>query len=493
MAMTEEDVRRRAKATGGTVGWSSTQGFYLIPSGQVPAERGIPSTRTPITTRPMPERAPAQTPTRTGDKRPSPTFTPTQYKPQVPVTNWMDSATDFAGGLIGGQPAQAAGQYQPSRIEMPGQTPPPQQPYPAEPMGGGLRFPWQTPPDVGFIAPWTEQARYIDPSTGQPQYIQTEGAPEQVAAGAQYGQLPATGGVQGTRGPWMSPQDIPPELLEQYDWEWFTYEDPTLGNMEMVQLVPKAGMTPFQEWQTQQVGQEQVLPGTGVPIPGGAQEGQIIERADGSTFMWMRGQQGYPMPREISPPTQKGMDISATDQAALDLKREQMLAEEAWRQQQLEAEQEKWQSQLSWQQQQFQQQQQWAQQQWQQQLGFEEQARVSALAGQPQSWLQYHALEGTQPQVQPWMMPLMSQQYPELQAGANLPGWQGETGVGQPMTTLPELLRPSAQYQARMGPQSWAQYLGYQQARTGALPEQANWTQQQYAPGGWGGGLQYTR
>ena len=145
-------------------------------------------------------------------------------------------------------------------------------------------------------------------------------------------------------------------------------------------------------------------------------------------------------------------------------------------------------------QQQYQQQQlEWQQQQFQQQLGFQEQARLAALAAQPQSWMQYHALEGTQPQVQPWMLPLMSQQYPELQAGMGIPGWATGQEGGQPMTGLPELLNPSAQYLSRMGPQNLAQYSGYQQARTGAIPEQTNWMQQQLAPGGWGGGLQYTR
>jgi len=88
------------------------------------------------------------------------------------------------------------------------------------------------------------------------------------------------------------------------------------------------------------------------------------------------------------------------------------------------------------------------------------------------------------------MMPLMSQQYPSLQAGQPIPGFKGTEG----MTGMPELLRPSAQYQARMGPTSLQQYYGYQQAQQGARPEETQFRRWNEAPpGGSWPGLQYRR
>ncbi len=120
------------------------------------------------------------------------------------------------------------------------------------------------------------------------------------------------------------------------------------------------------------------------------------------------------------------------------------------------------------------------------------------LAAQPQSWLQYAAYTGEQPAIQPWMQPLMPQQYEQLGAGAAIPGWQaqqaGQMGGVQGMAGLPELTRPSRQYQARMGPTALAQYSGYQQARTGASPEEQQWRLWSGAPpGGQYQGLRYTR
>ena len=120
------------------------------------------------------------------------------------------------------------------------------------------------------------------------------------------------------------------------------------------------------------------------------------------------------------------------------------------------------------------------------------------LAAQPQSWLQYAAYTGEQPAIQPWMQPLMPQQYEQLGAGAAIPGWQaqqaGQMGGAQGMAGLPELTRPSRQYQARMGPTAQQQYLGYQQARTGVRPEEEQWRLWSGAPpGGQHQGLRYTR
>ncbi len=122
------------------------------------------------------------------------------------------------------------------------------------------------------------------------------------------------------------------------------------------------------------------------------------------------------------------------------------------------------------------------------------------LAAQPQSWLQYAAYTGEQPAIQPWMQPLMPQQYAELGAGAAIPGWQapqaGQMGgaPAQGMAGLPELTRLSRQYQARMGPTATQQYLGYRQARTGGRPEEEQWRLWSGAPpGGQYQGLRYTR
>jgi len=124
------------------------------------------------------------------------------------------------------------------------------------------------------------------------------------------------------------------------------------------------------------------------------------------------------------------------------------------------------------------------------QLEAERQQRLAQLAAQPMSWLQYAAEAGTQPVVQPWMLPLMPQQYSQLQAGAQIPGYQGTEG----MTGMPSLLRPGAQYQARMGPTALQQYYGYQQAQTGALPGETQFRRWSEAPpAGRFPGLSYRR
>ena len=137
-------------------------------------------------------------------------------------------------------------------------------------------------------------------------------------------------------------------------------------------------------------------------------------------------------------------------------------------------------------QQQFGLQQQEAQQQaeyfaWQQ--GEVERQQRAQVAAQPVSWLQYAAYTGEQPAIQPWMIPLMGQQYAGTVAGAPIPGWQGDAPTLQ---DLPELTRPSRQFQARMGPTALAQYQGYQQARTGIRPEETAFRLWSGAPPGGG-------
>jgi len=115
------------------------------------------------------------------------------------------------------------------------------------------------------------------------------------------------------------------------------------------------------------------------------------------------------------------------------------------------------------------QQQQLAQVQAQAQMQAAEQERqhIAQLSAQPRSWLEYASYTGEQPVTQPWMMPLMPQQYQSLGVGEPIPGWTKESA-----TEMPALTRPSAQYQARMGPTGLEQYLGYKQARTSAPAEE---------------------
>lgn len=112
------------------------------------------------------------------------------------------------------------------------------------------------------------------------------------------------------------------------------------------------------------------------------------------------------------------------------------------------------------------------------------------LAAEPISWLQHAAYTGQQPVVQPWMKPLMPEQYGQLGVGQMIPGWTPPTQIGvggaaqaaAGMTGMPGLTTPSRQYQARMGPTSLQQYLGYQQAQTGARPEETQWRLWSAAP-----------
>jgi len=114
----------------------------------------------------------------------------------------------------------------------------------------------------------------------------------------------------------------------------------------------------------------------------------------------------------------------------------------------------------------------------QQQLEAQKQAQLAQLRANPASWLEYASLAGETPTVQPWMLPLMPQQYGGLQVGQALPGYQAE---GAKMG-LPKLTTPSRQYQARMSPSQWGQYGGYERARTGQTLSDIDWRQWQSAP-----------
>lgn len=105
--------------------------------------------------------------------------------------------------------------------------------------------------------------------------------------------------------------------------------------------------------------------------------------------------------------------------------------------------------------------------------------RLAQLGASPVSWLQF-AAEGEEPPViQPWMKSLMPQEYQSLAVGSEIPGWSAED-----MTSMPELMNPSAQYLSRIGPSQRQQYYGYEQARTGAPPEETQWRQWKGSPPG---------
>ena len=104
---------------------------------------------------------------------------------------------------------------------------------------------------------------------------------------------------------------------------------------------------------------------------------------------------------------------------------------------------------------------------------------MAQLAAQPRSWLQSAAYTGQTPVMQPWMQPLMPQEY-GYELGKDIPGWTQASAAG-----IPELTRPSAQLWSRMTPSAQEQYGGYKQARTGATPSDIDWRRQSTsAPGG---------
>ncbi len=111
----------------------------------------------------------------------------------------------------------------------------------------------------------------------------------------------------------------------------------------------------------------------------------------------------------------------------------------------------------------------WYREQAQMQAEQERQTQLANLRANPASWLEYASVAGETPSVQPWMMPLMPQQYQGVQAGTELPGYQAG---GSTMAGLVQLTPPSRQYQARMGPTALQQYGGYERARSGITPEE---------------------
>ena len=186
---------------------------------------------------------------------------------------------------------------------------------------------------------------------------------------------------------------------------------------------------------------------------------------------WLQTQEQYAPEYTYITPYQQALLDAQTAKAAADKWRfeEQQKAEQqqqadlaAYRQQQMMIEQQRMAQEQA---------------QYQAQLAAEEKARLAQLAAQPISWLQYAAQSGQPPVIQPWMMPLMPQDYGIESAGSPIPGWTPESGQA-----MPQLTNPSTQYQARMGPTAQKQYLGYEQAKTGATPEETQWRLWQRTP-----------
>jgi len=203
-------------------------------------------------------------------------------------------------------------------------------------------------------------------------------------------------------------------------------------------------------------------PSTNAPSGGNPYEPGTVE-----WLLWSANQggaMGTPTPEPITPWQQAQLDwekskyASDTQSAerAAALRQQQFLQEQtatdAYRQQQLSL-----------------QQQQMAQEQARYQAGIEaeKQQRLATLSAQPKSWLEYAALSNQAPVVQPWMMGLNQGRQ---QVGEQIQGWNSTN-----MTGMQDLIDPSTQYLARMGPTAKQQYYGYQQANLAQTPEETEW------------------
>lgn len=128
----------------------------------------------------------------------------------------------------------------------------------------------------------------------------------------------------------------------------------------------------------------------------------------------------------------------------------------------------------------------WQQGQATAQLETDRQARLANLKAQPISWLEYSLANKSQPAYQPWMFGLLPKPIAaQAQAGVTpLPVDFTKGAEVADLTKLPELTTPSTQYQARMGPTGFQQFLGYERARTGAPAEEIDWKLWNQAPPG---------
>jgi len=181
----------------------------------------------------------------------------------------------------------------------------------------------------------------------------------------------------------------------------------------------------------------------------------------GDKFVRLETMDGYVVPVYRD---KDGNEYMAWTEAQISRGEEAAETTPQWRPGELEFAQKQWKAEQALAEKQFE----WQQEQWRQQLEAERQQRLAQLAAQPVSWLQYGLESGLGSQVQPWMVPLMQGAPGAPQAIAGQPL---TTGKEKTLTGLPELTTPSMQYWARMTPSMQQQMYGYEQARTGALPE----------------------
>lgn len=184
--------------------------------------------------------------------------------------------------------------------------------------------------------------------------------------------------------------------------------------------------------------------------------------------------------------TQGTTDNTAYQQQQLTQTYAQYQAENALKQQQMAQDAAQQQAQLEFNRQKQAQDLAWAQQQQQASLDAEKAQRLATLSANPQSWLEAASLSGNAPVIQPWMVPLMPQDY-GLSSGAAIPNWSATD-----MSNMPDITTPSAQYMARIAPSSQEQLYGYEKAKTGASPADTQWRIWSRAPtGGKNTGLNY--
>ena len=202
------------------------------------------------------------------------------------------------------------------------------------------------------------------------------------------------------------------------------------------------------------------LPGedsTSIPTPGGSTSPGMTE----DQYRYWQTQNYRPQPQQPDYTWQIA-------QLEAQIAREQIAAENARKQQEIEWYRQKQQAELEA-----------AKQQYLAELEAEKQQRLATLAAQPKSWLEYAALSGQAPVVQPWMLPLMRGDYGITSAGSPIPNWSATD-----MTHMPDLIPPSAQYMARIGPTARDQLYGYEQAVHGATPDESQWRQWSMSPPG---------
>ena len=215
------------------------------------------------------------------------------------------------------------------------------------------------------------------------------------------------------------------------------------------------------------------------PLPSG--QAPFFIDASGNIWTWDErigdyNQTGYD-PKAVAPNPQIAIDAA------------ERASRLAWDKEQAGIGQQQWQSEFDYNKLQNQQALEWSQKQFGMQQEAQKAQQLANLRANPASWLEYASMAGQAPVVQPWMVPL-GQAGQGLRAGAPIPGYNPQ---GTNMN-LPELTSPSAQYMSRIAPSAQAQYAGYQQAATGATPQDTNWQLwNRSAPSGQYGGLSYGR